>query len=120
MPQKITQRGDRRKSRQKVTLDGEEYRAVLTWRQRTRSWYLDLYLADGTPVALGRRFSPGWSPVRGSTSEDLPPGSFVVAGQDGYRRSDLGRDLVLRYYTENEIAGLPQPGDLDDFSVSVV
>ena len=119
MPVKITQRSDLRKHRQRVTLDGTEYRIVLTWRQRSRSWYLDLYSADGNPIALGRRLSSGWSPVRGATDAQLPPGAFVVGGPEDYRRSDLGDDLMVRYYSGAELAALPVPDDLDDFEVSV-
>ena len=119
MPVKITQRSDLRKHRQRVTLDGIEYRIVLTWRQRPRSWHFDLYSADGDPIALGRRLSSGWSPVRGATDERLPPGAFVVGGPEGYRRSDLGDDLQVWYYGAAEIAALPVPGDLDDFEVAI-
>jgi len=119
MPKIITQRADLRKHRQKVTLDGTDYRIVLTWRQRQRSWYFDLYDADGDPIALGRRLSPGWSPVRGSTDERLPPGAFVVGGPEKYSRRDLGEDLLIRYFTEAEIAALPVPVE-EDFDVTIL
>ena len=119
MPQKPTQRSDLRKHRQRVILDGTEYRIVLTWRQRQRSWYCDVYNQTGDPLAVGRRVSPAWSPTRTATDERLPPGALFAIGRDGYRRSDLGDDLQVWYYSGAEIAALPAPDDLGDFSVEV-
>ena len=109
MPREITTRSDLRKHRQRVELDGTEYRVVLTWRQRPRAWYMDLYTGGGDPIALGRRLSPGWSPQRTASDERLPPGALLVAGPEGYSRTDLGDRLRLLYYTEDEIASLPDP-----------
>ena len=119
MSVKITQRSDLRKHRQRVTLDGTEYRIVFTWRQRQRAWYFDIYSQSGDPISLGRRISAGWSPTRTATDERLPPGAFVVKGVDGYSRSDLGDDLQVWYYGTAEIAALPAIDDLDGFSVDV-
>lgn len=120
MPKKITQRADLRKHRQRTTLDGTVYRITLTWRPRTRGWYMDLYDSQGDPIALGRRLNPGWPPLRGVVDERVPPGGFIVIGPDPYRRQDLGDDLQILYYTESELDSIPEAQSSDAPSVSVV
>ena len=119
MPKTITQRADLRKNRQRVELDGTEYRITLTWRQRTRGWYMDLYDREGDPIAVGRRLVPGWSPTSGFVDDRLPPGAFVVAGPGEYQRDDLGERLRLLYYTASELAPLVEIEDTDQPSVAV-
>lgn len=119
MPLRLTQRADLRKQRQRVELDGTEYQIVLTWRQRPRSWYMDLYDVDGSSIALGRRLDPGWALLRGVQHDQKPPGSFVVLGSTPYRRTDLGDGLRLVYYTQEELSSLPEPEE-DTFEVTVV
>ena len=106
MPRRITTRSDLRKHSQKLELDNTEYRMVLTWRQRPRGWYMDLYTGGGDPIALGRRLNPGWSPVRTPQSEKLPPGGLIVVGPAQYERTDLGDSLRLLYYTAEELSML--------------
>lgn len=103
MPKIITQRADLRKQRQRVELDGLFFEIALTWRTRPKAWYMDLYDQDGQPVALGRRLSPGWAPLRGVSDRGVPDGSFIVKGLRDYSRTDLGDTLLLVYYTEDEL-----------------
>lgn len=88
---------------QTVTLDGAQYRVRLTWRHRCRAWYMDLLALDETPLVLGRRLSPGWSPNMGMVLDAGPPGLFFVRGSDDYARADLGTNLVLMYYSQAEL-----------------
>lgn len=88
---------------QTVTLEDVQYRLTLTWRARPAGWYLDLYLLDGTPVALGRRLCAGFPVVIGGTIANAPPGMLFVRGSDGYARADLGVSLFLIYYSAAEI-----------------
>lgn len=107
MPVVIRTRPEDRKQKQRVELDGDIFDLVLTWRARVSGWYLDMYRKDGTPIALGRRIEPGWSPFLGSTSPDLPNGGLVVIGPDDYERTDLGSQLRLVYYSAEEIGFIP-------------
>lgn len=96
------------RSVQTLTLDAVQYRLVLTWRERCRGWYLDLYLLDGTAIVTGRRLSPGFPIVVGPVVENAPPGYLFVRGADGYARADLGVSLFLIYYDLAEIADTPR------------
>ncbi len=80
-----------------ITLDGIVYTPVQTWRDRTQSWYLDLYDSSGALIAGGRRLSPGRYPVH-VFGLDIP-GEFIVGGSDGFERYDLGVQggLTLEY-----------------------
>lgn len=64
---------------------------------------MDLMALDGTPLVSGRRLSAGWSPLAGLVVEDGPPGMFFARGGDGYAQTDLGRSLVLMYYSQAEM-----------------
>lgn len=88
---------------QTVTLGGVDFRVGLTWRERTGSWYLDLYDAEENPLALGRRLSPGWSPLQGLSVEDGPDGMFMVRGPEPYLREDLGVSLLVVFYPTSEL-----------------
>lgn len=88
---------------QTVTLGGKVLRLTFTWRARTASWYVDFRQADGTAIALGRRLSPGWSPVAGLRSDALPDGVFLVFGPDDYERNDLGTALRLVYLPTEDL-----------------
>ena len=98
---------------QSATLDGVSYHLRLTWNYRLAAWYLDLWTLDMTPIRLGQRLSPGWSPTAGYDLPDAPAGQLYVRGLDGYARDDLGAGLVLLYFTEAELqAGAATlPGD---------
>lgn len=89
---------------QSVTLDGVSFRLRLTYRYRCASWYLDLWTLDMTPLLLGQRLSPGWSPTAGYDLPDGPTGWFYVRGIDGYARDDLGAGLVLSYFNRADLA----------------
>lgn len=104
MPHILSVRPDLRKQRQRVDLDGITYRIDLTWRDRARGWYLDLYTQDGAPIALGRRVTADWSPLHGTTDPRIPPGLLQAVGPDDYTREDLGDRLQLIYFTEEELS----------------
>ena len=90
---------------QTVTLDGEQFKLRMTWRERRQAWYLDLYTLDGTALVLGRRVSPGFAPfVQYDHMPDRPAGFFFVHGLDGYVRGDLGGTLRVVYRSREEMA----------------
>lgn len=100
MPQRIQTYPNLRQHSQAVTLSGQSYRLRLTWRQRNQGWYLDLYEDDNTPLLLGRRLSPGWSP---DARTRVLPGLLYVKGPSPYDRSHLGGRLTLLYYEPEEL-----------------
>jgi len=114
MPKVLQTFPDLDRHTQEVRLDGEPYRVRLTWRARPRAWYLDLFEADGTPIALGRRLSPQSLPLLAGPLEGAPPGTFIVRGPARYQRQALGETLLVIYYAEGE---LDRPGSPRDFEV---
>lgn len=91
---------------QTVTLDDEQFRATLIYRERLTAWYLDLRTLDEEDIALGRRVSVEWGPLVGLTPENAPEGFIYVRGPDPYRREDLGSDvLIIRY----DLSEIPEP-----------
>lgn len=82
-----------------VVLDGVQYLIRLVWRTRTASWYLDLSLADGSPLLRGRRLSPGTTLNEGLALEG-PPGWLVADGADPYGRGEVR----LLYFSGAEVA----------------
>lgn len=92
------------KDGQTVTLGNKRFRFVFTWRQRAASWYFDLYQADGTAIALGRRMSPKALPLAHvGFAPGVAPRFLFIRGEDGYLRDDLGDTLVLTRYAEDEL-----------------
>jgi len=73
----------------RATLDGRKFVLRLTYRDRTASWYLDLYDVDEVPIALGRRLSPGSSPLLGVGVDRGPAGMLYVVGTEPYPRDGL-------------------------------
>jgi hypothetical protein len=108
MPLKMPFFHDQPAHRYTVPLDGVQYEVRLTYRERTASWYLDLWDEQGGELLKGRRLSPNGSP-QGGVITDGPPGVIVAFGRDPYDRYEI----ELWYYTEAEIeAARPAPGDL--------
>lgn len=80
-----------------IALDGVQYDLRLIYRERTASWYLDLWDPDGNALLLGKRLTPSWPVNTGITSG--PPGLIVPTGQDPYDRYEL----ELWYFTAAEL-----------------
>ncbi|HSH00106.1 MAG TPA: hypothetical protein VLB27_08655 [candidate division Zixibacteria bacterium] len=78
---------------------------------------MDLLDANDNPIAVGRRLSPGMTPIPAGITGG-PRGTFYVDGKlDPYSREDLGQSLNLIYVTEAEIAAIESE---DAESVDVV
>jgi hypothetical protein len=108
MPLKMPFFHDYPAHRYQVALDGVVYEIRLTYRQRTSSWYLDLWDEQGNEIVKGRRLSPNWSPQGGMVT-DGPPGLLVAFGRDPYDRYEID----LFYFTEEELlAAKPVAADL--------
>lgn len=69
-------------------LEGVQYEFRLTYRDRTASWYLDMWDAQGNLLLAGRRLSPNWSPQRGMITNG-PPGGLFAVGSDPYARDEI-------------------------------
>ena len=81
-----------------VTLGETRYRFTFTWRERPRSWYMDMELPDGTELVKGRRLSAGWSPLSSvDLGEHSLDGVLICRGPDAYERADWGSALVLAF-----------------------
>ena len=91
------------RSQQTVTLEDNQYRVRLTWRPRLNGWYLDLTELDETPIAVGRRLSPGWGPLIGLLPAEAPAGLFYVRGPSEYEQGSLGDSLKLLYYDSTDL-----------------
>lgn len=120
MPQRLRLDPRFRRQSQRVELDGAVYGIVLTWRDRTAAWYLDLYDASGAPIALGRKITTDWSPTQTSTEPGLPPGALAVSGPDPYAREDLDDRLNVYYYALAELLAIPASTVADDLVIEVV
>jgi len=77
------------------TLESVQYLLEFRWIGRRRSWYVDVSLADGTPIAFGRRVAPGgvlvWD-MNLYDSTSVSGGVLFAIGKDRYAREDLGVD----------------------------
>lgn len=95
---------------QTFTLDGDEYVVRFQWRDRPRSWYVDVRRPDGTEVALGRRVAANAIIVPDMDRDlaDSPGGGVLYGfGKDHYAREDLGKEGGIRviFFTRQEFDG---------------
>ena len=88
---------------QTVSLGGTQYRIRLHYRDRTRSWYIDVLDTAGVEIVTSRRVSPGWSTFYGLTLDAWKGGDIFAFGPEPYQQSDLGGSLQLWYYTQAEL-----------------
>ena len=116
MPVQLTTNPDQPQRTQTVTLGDRQFRVRLTFRDRTSSWYFDLFAADETPLAIGRRLSPAWSPLAALVLVDGPDGVVLVDGPEPYARFDLGDTLKVLFVDDDEI---PDPVVVDVPQVSI-
>lgn len=90
--------------RYRVTLSGAEFSLRFTFRDRTSSWYLDLFDVDGNPLALGRRLSPSYSPLLGVAVDRGPSGLLYVEGADPYERDGIRLFYVTDLEADTDLA----------------
>lgn len=95
--------------RSRVTLEGVEYVVVLRWSQREERWYLDLFAANGAPLALGLRLAleePHFRTIR--QRPGLPPGELTMFDQRETRAyptlDELGDVVQLIYIDTAHVA----------------
>lgn len=89
----------------------KQVRLRLTYRERTGSWYLDIFELDDTTLIIGgRRISPRWAPLFGQALGDALARDrrlFIVGapGGDPYPRADLTQEgpVQLLLVSDSEI-----------------
>lgn len=91
---------------QRVSLGETEFSVRLRWRRRLNQWTIDLYTADGTPLLVGRRVTPGAAAYIADRYRlaDGPDGALLASGRDPYVQADLGTVLELTFFTSAELA----------------
>lgn len=83
---------------QTIVWGERQVRFRLTWRERTGSWYIDIFeLDDVTLIVAGRRVSALWVPLTGLALGDSLARDrelYVIAGigADPFPRADLNQD----------------------------
>ncbi len=60
-----------------VELGGVLYRLELIWRDRTESWYVNLYDSDDEPLILGQRLVVDY-PLMASHTGRVPSGGMLI------------------------------------------
>jgi hypothetical protein len=109
-----------------TTWGDKQVRLRLTFRDRTSSWYLDIFELDDTPIVLGRRVSPKFAPLLGLGLGGEGVGTLprdrelVVDGPaDPYPRRDLGEVVQLILLTDAEVAAAQAANPPTDLGVTV-
>lgn len=112
MGQILTTPSDLPQYTQSLALGETRYRLRLTWRERLRGWYADLWTTDGTAVWLGQRLSSDWAIGAGLVPQNAPDGLLLVRGPADYSRADLGASLKLVFYATEDLpaATVVDPG----------
>ena len=104
----------------RMELNGIRLQFRMTFRERTKSWYLDMFESNGDPLMLGKRLSPFWSPTFGAARiSGLIEGSIFVRGNEGYKQEDLSRELDVWYIPKADLAFF-QPTTLDPLAPTIV
>jgi len=93
----------------------------MTFRERTKSWYLDIYELNGEPVMLGRRLSPRWIASLGylDLMEKLE-GVIYCMGKDTYRQEDLGEMLTVWHFPEADFVFVTTEAGVDTLEPTIV
>lgn len=97
--------------RERVSLDGTLYQLRFRFNGRINAWILDLYDAEGNPIALARRCSVDTLLLRQRRwVEGIPPGSMLPFDTTLRRRDpvidDFGDRVLMIYLDEAEVAAL--------------
>ena len=66
-----------------VSLDDDEFRIRLTYRERQDRWYLDLWDASGNELVKGKRLSIDWPVLDGHEIDGLPDGMLILLDTSG-------------------------------------
>jgi hypothetical protein len=94
-----------------VSLDGKTFRLLVSWSERSNSWYLDVYAVDQNGVQQsvlnGARLSPWWPVLASIPGDARPPGEIVlwdtIDQGDDPTHGNLGTRYLLAYYPASEL-----------------
>lgn len=90
-------------------LDQVSYGFTFRWNTRDECWRLDLADGNGDPIVSGRKVLINQSLLQGAGGDRLPPGKLIAFDTGGQNLNpgfeDLGRRVVLTYFTAAELAG---------------
>lgn len=99
--------------RQRVTLDGAPYLLELQWNARAPGWFLNLFDAEGSPIALGIALVVNARLGRRIADPRAPGGWFFLLDRSGAGRDpaidELGSRVELTYRDAADIAELTAP-----------
>lgn len=89
-------------------LDGVLYAFTFRWTARDSQWTFDLADADRDPIVSGIAVVVDFPLARRCADARMPPGAFfavdTTGGQVDPGETDLGRRVVVVYYTADELA----------------
>lgn len=90
-----------------IALGDDTYRAVITYRERQDSYYLDLYTAEDVKLVSGKRLSIYWPILERRRVDGMPAGVVVLidtADVDEYcQYADLGHRCQLAYFDRDDL-----------------
>lgn len=89
-------------------LDGVLYAFTFRWNARDGQWTFDLADSDRDPIASGIAVVVDFPLARRCADARMPPGAFFAVdttnSQTDPGETDLGRRVVVIYYTAAELA----------------
>lgn len=93
----------------RVQLEGVEYGIVVRWSEREARWYLDLFAANGDPLALCLKLmllQPSLDAFR--ARDGIPPGELILLDPRPVRSyptiDELGDAVQLVYVESQHVA----------------
>lgn len=88
-------------------LDGTLYSFTFRWNARAGQWFLDIADASNDPIVSGIALVVSFPLARRCADPRMPPGLLTAYDTTGAGldpgETDLGRRVVLLYFTEAEL-----------------
>lgn len=98
---------------QRTALDGQDYIFRFWHNQREDRWYMDLFDAERSPIATGRKLVSNTNLIDCISDDRVPPGVIVAFDRHSYGDAprpaitagllDLGERVLLLYFDADEI-----------------
>lgn len=88
-----------------ISLDGTVYVLRMQWNDTAASWAMDIFSREMSPLSLGARLVYG-TPVPLGPRDLLPPGVFLIQGEEPTYLSLIGGTSRLIYLTGAEVNAL--------------
>jgi hypothetical protein len=108
-----------------VDLEDVVYRVRLVFRERSESWYLDLYNAADEPLLTGKRLSVNTALLDPYQIDGLPPGELMLVDMEAPDDQaaieadfdSLGFRHQLVYY---DVADLPPAAVAEELTITIL